>query len=261
MSDSVYDLKSFYNSKDGKLTQRLIADRLHEFWPDVKGLRVAGFGYAAPYLRGFDEAGFLGCVMMAGQGAHQWSYKGKETNLSCLVEASELPFENSSLDRILLVHDLEHSEFLQAQLAEMWRVLKPEGRMLVVVPNRGGFWSRTDWSPFGQGRPFSLSQITKFLRDNLFVYERSKQALFVPPIRRSLIRKSANFFEKYAPYAGLPGGVHVIEASKQLYGGADRGSGSRVMVRGRGIFGVPAYPSVQNTYIKMPFPRKRESDR
>ena len=32
-----------------------------------------------------------------------------------------------------------------ALLREMWRVLTPEGRLLLIVPNRRGIWAR--WTP------------------------------------------------------------------------------------------------------------------
>ena len=46
-------------------------------------------------------------------------------------------------------------------LREMWRVLAPNGRLLIVVPNRRGLWARVDTTPFGYGSPFSRSQLTK----------------------------------------------------------------------------------------------------
>ena len=38
-------------------------------------------------------------------------------------------------------------------LRECWRVLRDDGRLLVVVPNRLGSWALFDHTPFGQGRP------------------------------------------------------------------------------------------------------------
>jgi len=244
MKTNIYDLQSFYNSSEGRLLKSLLSGAIEKLWPDIKGDRILGIGYAAPYLGGFHAKNKTACVMMAGQGAHHWAPADK--NLATLSEESELPFENNSVDRVLLIHNLEYSEFLQANLSEVWRVLKPNGRVLVAVPNRSGFWSRTDWSPLGQGQPFSKAQICQVLRDNSFVYERSRQAVFVPPIRKRFIRRAAHVFERFGFYIGLPGGVHIVEASKQLYAKADRGTPSRVMVRGRDIFGAPAYQSVQN---------------
>lgn len=241
MYRSVYDLKAFYNGKVGRVVRRVMQKKIRNFWPDVHAMRVMGCGYATPYLRIFkDEAERVFSVMPAGQGAHHWPQTGEEKNLVCLAEEGELPIENSSVDRILLIHSLEFSELLGPSLQEIWRVLKANGRVLVVVPNRGGLWSQADWSPFGQGTPYSHSQICYYLRDNGFIHERTEEALFVPPVKFSPFLKMAGILESYGPYI-LPfvAGVHMVEASKQVFASIDRQGGSKVRVRGRNLIPRP----------------------
>ncbi len=251
MYRSVYDLKSFYNGKIGRVVRRVLQERIRDIWPDVHGLRVLGGGYASPYLRSFmAEAERVIGVMPAGQGAHDWPQDGK--NLVCLAEEGELPIESNSIDRVVLIHSLEFAELLQPALQEVWRVLKSSGRVLVVVPNRGGLWSRADWSPFGQGTPYSASQIHYFLHDNLFVHERTEEALFMPPLRFGGVLKFASVFERLGRYVPFMAGVHIVEASKQLYARADKGSGSKLRVRGRGFMPRPA---PQNFYTDQPPPQ------
>lgn len=236
MYRSIYDLKDFYNSDAGAYVRRILRQHIHAWWPDVKGHRIAGIGFAPPYLDMFlDDAERCFAVMPAGQGVHPWPENGR--NLTLLAEESELPLETNSVDKILLIHSLEYAELPRSNLQEIWRVLKSNGRLLVIIPNRLGFWVRADWSPYGQGTPYSLDQLRWFLRDNLFVYERHKSALYMPPIRRQLIYRSAATLETIGPYL-MPAvaGVHMVEASKQLYAGVDQPSGSKVKVRGRGSF-------------------------
>ena len=52
--------------------------------------------------------------------------------------------------------------------AEGQRVLAPSGRVIAVIPNRRGVWTRTENTPFGHGRPYSRSQITELLRQTWF---------------------------------------------------------------------------------------------
>lgn len=240
MYRSVYDIRGFYTTKIGRVVRRILKERIRAFWPDVKGLRVMGCGYATPYLRIFkDDAERVFALMPASQGAHHWPYD--EKNLVCLSEESEIPVETASVDRVLLIHNLEFSEHLKVHLQEIWRVLKSNGRLLVVVPNRSGFWAHADWSPFGQGTPYSATQICNYLRDNQFVHERTEEALFMLPLKWSFFLKSARFMERFGQkYLSVGGGVHMVEATKQLYARADTGSGSRVTVRGRGFVPVPA---------------------
>lgn len=235
MVSSVYDFKSFYNTRLGRVARGVLRGRIDEIWPSCKGLRVMGCGYAVPYLQTLSiEAERSFALMPAGAGAHAWPSGSKSLNLVALSEQSEIPIETNSIDRVLMVHDLEHCEFMNPNLSEVWRVLKSTGRLLVLAPNRSGLWARSDKNPFGQGRPFSNSQLCNLLRDNQFVHERTEEALFMPPIAYRPLLRFSNTFEKIGKSAfPIVSGVHIIEASKQLYARADKGSGSAIRVRGR----------------------------
>ena len=49
-----------------------------------------------------------------------------------------LPFRGESVNAVLMCHSLEHCPHTERALAEAGRVLKPNGHMLVVVPNAAG---------------------------------------------------------------------------------------------------------------------------
>src|SRR6201986_5677471 len=76
-------------------------------------------------------------------------------------------------------------------LREVWRVLAPSGRMMALIPNRRGVWTRTDKTPFGHGRPYSRSQITELLRQTWFTPTAWGEALFVPPVSGGWFLRSA----------------------------------------------------------------------
>lgn len=233
MYRSIYDLKDFYASPSGQMVKRVIGNQIRAWWNDVKAMRVVGIGYAQPYLNAFlPEAERVIAINPAGKGIYPWP--DEQQNLAALAEESELPIESNSVDRVLMVHALENAELLRSNLQEVWRILKSNGRLIVVTPNRRGFWARAEWSPFGQGTPYSRDQLRFFLRDNLFVYEQSCSALYTPPLRWDIIRQSSDTCEKILPYI-LPGmgGVHIVEASKQLYSGIAIPSENKVIARGR----------------------------
>lgn len=235
MSHTVYDLREFYGRRGGRLVRRLVSAHIHEFWPDIKGLDVMGYGYALPYLRSFQEKGAnVFAAMPTPGGAHRWPEEGR--GLACLSAETELPFATESLDRILLVHGLEHAENPDALLGELWRVLKSNGRMLMIVPNRLGLWSRVDWTPFGHGTPYSMRQINGHLAKNLFAVERRENALFMPPFRSFLALRTAYMFESFGKFI-FPGlaGLHLIEVSKQIYGCIPKGVAEKAGARRRVI--------------------------
>ncbi len=97
-------------------------------------------------------------------------------------------------------------------------MLAAGGRLLAVVPNRRGLWARMDTTPFGQGRPYSRSQITHLLRDTWFTPTGWGEALYVPPISRRLFLRSAVAWERTGASLAAPfAGVHIVEATKQVY--------------------------------------------
>jgi SAM-dependent methyltransferase len=217
MWSDVIDLRDFYASSLGQVARRMIRRRLREMWPDLTGQRVVGLGYATPLLRPFmDESERVVAMMPAPQGVLHWP--GEHLNATALIEETELPLPDMSVDRVLLAHALEHTEQLRPLLREIWRVLNPSGRVIVIVPNRRGIWARIDSTPFGHGHPYTAGQLSRLLRDNQFTPLATRSALYTPPVFSRLYLTSAGawerlgerWFERFA-------GVVLVEAGKQLY--------------------------------------------
>jgi SAM-dependent methyltransferase len=225
MWNDVIDLRDFYDSAIGQVARRMIRRQIRAIWPDTRGMRVLGMGFAVPYLRPFrDETERVLAVMPASQGVLPWPPEGP--GLVCLAEETELPFPDRSVDRVLLVHALESADQVRVALREIWRVLADGGRLLVVAPNRHGIWARLDRTPFGQGRPYTPSQLTWLLRDNMFTPLQNATALYMPPFRSRVVLKSAPAWEKLGErWFPTFAGVLLVEAAKQIYaGGAVRES-------------------------------------
>ena len=217
MRPDVSDLSQFYAGQLGSVARRLIAHRLRTIWPNVRGDSILGIGYAAPFMRQFrQEAERQLLCMPDDQGAIRWP--GEGPICSFLSSETALPLASSSVDRVLAVHCLEHSPTINQILREIWRVLTPEGRLLLVVPNRRGLWARADATPFGHGRPYSRSQLESQLADSLFEPTAWWSSLFMPPIQRRLILNTAIAWERIGLYAWPRfSGVLIVDAQKQVY--------------------------------------------
>ncbi len=213
----VVDLRDFYAQRLGTVARRFIGRGIRARWKDTSALRVLGIGYPTPYLGLFrEEAERCLALMPAPQGVVRWP--SSRPALAALVEEDDLPLTDAAVDRVLLVHALENSPDPAALLREVWRVLAGGGRLLAVVPNRRGLWARMDTTPFGQGRPYSRSQITHLLRETWFTPTGWSEALYVPPIARSLFLRSAVAWERAGATISAPfAGVHIVEATKQVY--------------------------------------------
>ena len=217
MHVDVVDLRDFYETRLGQVARRMIRRRLRLIWPDLRGMRLLGLGYAAPYLKLFrDEAERIVAVMPSSQGVLAWPPEGP--NAVALADEGDLPLQDYSVDRVLLVHALEFSEQARPLLEELWRVMAGGGRLTIVVPNRRGIWARIDRTPFGQGHPYTPTQLSRALREAGFTPERVTTALFAPPTGSRLLLRSAMALERIGErwFTGFAG-VAVVEASKQIY--------------------------------------------
>lgn len=226
----VVDLKAFYyRTSLGRTAQRAVRERVREIWPDAHGQTVAGFGFAVPILRPFlGEARRVMALMPGPQGVIPWP--AGDANVSALCEDNRWPLQTGFVDKMIVMHGLETSENPGAVLDEIWRVLAPGGRVLFIVPNRSGLWSRRDVTPFGYGRPYSLRQLEAQIERHRFVSEGHMAALFSPPSQRRFWLKMSPMWEQAgrAVSSHLAGGVLLVEASKQIYAPTQRGLGEAV---------------------------------
>ena len=208
---------SFYATARGAVAARLLRERLLELWPSLAGQHVLGIGFAAPYLRLWREQAYR-CVAAVPVQAGEWRWPRHRPCLSCAALDDALPFPDLSFDRVLVVHGLETSENARRMLREAWRVLKDDGRLLLVVPNRTGLWAHLETTPFGHGQPYTAGQIERLLSANLFRVERRDTALFVPPLQWRLVLRAAPLMERTGRKV-MPSlaGLTLTEAVKDVY--------------------------------------------
>jgi SAM-dependent methyltransferase len=226
MTSEVHGLSNFYASRGGETAARLVAARLAALWPALPGQSVLGLGWAAPYLglwRG-EAQRCIGLVPAHIPGAQPLA-PSERPCATLLAEEERLPFPDDSFDRVLLVHGLEAAENARRLLREVWRVLRDDGRVMLVVPNRAGMWAHLDRTPFGHGQPYSRGQIERLLARHLFRAERQETALFVPPYGLSRLGSAAPALER-AGRVLCPrlAGVFIVEAEKDLFAGVPAGA-------------------------------------
>lgn len=211
------DLRDFYASPLGRVAAGVLRMNMREIWPDVTNMKMLGLGYTTPLLGAFrGSADRTIAAMPAQQGVLHWP--PGEAGLSALVDESELPFPDLSQDRVILTHALECSEQLRPMLREVWRVLAEGGRLMLIVPNRRGVWSRLEKTPFAHGQPYSPGQISRLLRDNMFTPIQSRSCLYIPPTNSRMMLSSARAWEGIGKML-LPafGGIVIMEAGKEIY--------------------------------------------
>ena len=210
-------LEAFYASRLGNCAARLMSARMMDLWGPCAGQRVLGIGYPLPLLPLWqaDAASCIGAVPEEIGEARLSSDRGQTL---CLTPENRLPFPEGLFDRVFLLHALEEADSPRQLLREAWRVLAPEGRIVVAVTNRRSMWSLVDSKPFGHGRPWTRGQLVNFLNDSLFQVTASTTAVHMPPLDWRLITAASKSWERAGELA-LPGlgGVVLVEAVKRLY--------------------------------------------
>ena len=219
MQMDIVDLRQFYATPLGELSYRSIQQAVTAVWKPMTNERLVGLGYVTPWLDKFrTDTERTIALMPARQGAVNWP--PSEPGSAALVFDEELPLPDSSIDRLLMIHALEHSEDADEVLHDIWRVLAPGGKLIVVVPNRRGVWARMEHTPFGAGKPYSGGQLSRLLRENMFTPTAWSDALHFPPTNRRFIQRFGNTFERFGRrFTPVFAGAIAVEATKLVYQG------------------------------------------
>ncbi len=237
MGQEVHGLGRFYATPVGALAARLLRERLRALWPVLPGHSVLGLGYASPFLRLW-RAEARRCVALVPAHLPRWRWPRTAASCTAVAEEEALPFPDLMFDRVLVVHGLEHAENTRRLLREAWRVLKDDGRLLVVAPNRLGLWAHLERTPFGHGHPWSAGQLEALLRRAMFRVERRDAALFVPPYGLRFLGRSAPALERGGRLlCPRLAGVIILEAEKDLFSAVPAGA---VAVRRKVLVGARA---------------------
>jgi len=226
MRQNIVQLEKFYASRLGRAAQSMALRRLQSVWPDMSGRDLLGFGYCWPYLnRHSHPAKRVILAMPGGQGAVAQRDSIQRADapegggvISCLTHERILPFSDGQFDNVLVAHGAEETADLDELLKELWRITRPEGRIVVIAANRAGLWARSDKGPFGAGRPFSRTQLRVALSRAGFIPTVWSGALYVPPIRFLCKPAVIQSFEQFGETV-WPGfsGLVLVEAVKRLY--------------------------------------------
>lgn len=215
MRTDIIDLYRFYASPLGATAARHVRARLAEAWGDGAHCRIAGFGYAAPLLDGFDKAERRLVIAPAAQGALPWP--AADANLACLAPEFTWPLPDASIDRLVIAHGIEETADPPRLMREAWRVLADSGRMIVVAAHRRGLWSAIDQTPFAAGRPFLKRQLETLLQAAMFRPVAWSGALYFPPFQGSLVLRAADAWERAGSelWPAFSGAL-LVEAAKDM---------------------------------------------
>ncbi|MDJ0921105.1 MAG: methyltransferase domain-containing protein [Henriciella sp.] len=217
MRQSAATLQTFYSTRLGHAASGLIGQRLLDLWGACEGHSVLVVGYPPPISKLWIDTA-RACVGVLPEGMGDLTASSARGGIVTTSPENRLPFSDNVFDRIVLLHALEEADSPRRMMRDVWRVLAPEGRVVVVAANRRNFWSINDSQAFGHGRPWTRRQLIRFLGDGLFDITASTTAVYMPPLNWRIITAAARSWERVGE-AVLPGlgGVVLVEAVKRLY--------------------------------------------
>lgn len=204
-------LERFYSTALGRASAASLNFAIRKLADFAPGSKVVSFGYVDPVAKAIEPAKLALSFVPARLGIGRTSAAPDIPKILSYLEA--LPLAKESVDTAILLHALEYSESPRNLLKELWRVLVPGGRCLLLVPDRFGLWCRSENSPFSQGEPYSKSQIRELLRDCHFTTLRDIGALHCPPLHRPVIGGLWRAMDRYG--LGPPGVIAVMVEKRE----------------------------------------------
>lgn len=199
-------IADWYAMPSGRRAARLLAKQLEPVLALASRHRLLGVGVCAPVLMRVHSRCANRALVSDISNARAWPHQQ-----NCVIAADfcHLPLAEALFDDAMVLHAFEFAESPRLLLRELWRVLAPGGRLILIVPNRGGLWTQFEHTPFGHGHNYSASAIAKLLDEAMFAVETNRTALFAPPIAGTYWLEAA-----LARITTQSGGVRIVTARK-----------------------------------------------
>jgi SAM-dependent methyltransferase len=189
------------------------------------------------------------------------------TARSLISEFHELPFPSTSIDLAVLPHTLEMSVDPHATLAEVARVLMPEGRVVIVGFNPMSLWGLRQSSGWADrlGRSSSHLQegsmhaseflgyrrVRDWLRLLSFEVEGGRFGLWRPPVSSQARLERLAWMDRVGSHWWpVLGGMYVIEAVKRVRGIRLVGMKPQPARRAKAAPVVVASPSISERLVE-----------
>lgn len=220
MSWDISDTDSYYRTPEGVLVASILAaDLAHQY----KAGRIRARADAADQLAvGYPFPLYPSCqplppvFMLAETGVLTWT-KDQGVITAC-IDSGSFPCATDVFEQVFVSHALEHVADKTGFLSEIWRCLKGEGELVMIVPHRRSLWARADKTPFGQGTPFSRRQLKLILEQAGFYQIQIKHSLYMPPFGKRLpVAIRIRFHEIGRIGWAMFGGALIAVAKKRLF--------------------------------------------
>ncbi len=207
------DIDDWYSSETGQ-------NLLSELEEKISPLLATTFGYYSLQI---------GCTGLAGQlqescrVKHQFTLDDPGSKAKVRATPSMLPIASDSVDLVILMHHLSNTSEPHAVLREAFRILIPEGKLVIIDFNPKSLWGLRHFFegwlehiPFN-GHFYTAKRIDDWMRLLGFDQHCSYRVGYLPPIQNFSIARRLTWLEK-GTRKWLPalGALNLLVYSKSI---------------------------------------------
>ena len=154
---------------------------------------------------------------------HQFTLDGIGTQAQIRASSSMLPIAPDSVDLIVLMHHLSNTSDPHAMLRESFRILIPEGKLVIIDFNPMSLWglrhfiqSWLEHVPF-KGHFYTAKRIDDWLKLLGFEQYRQFRTGYIPPIQKPSVTNRLSWLEKGTrKWLPIFGALNILVYSKSI---------------------------------------------
>ena len=154
---------------------------------------------------------------------HQFTLDELGSGAMIRANPSMLPVASDSIDLVILMHHLSNTGEPHAVLREAFRVLIPEGKLVIIDFNPASLWglrhfcqSWLEHVPF-TGHLYTARRIDDWMRLLGFDQERHIRVGYLPPIQRPSVIRHLGWLEKsMRTVSPLLGAINLMVYTKNI---------------------------------------------
>lgn len=217
---AIVELTRWFQTPAGAYLREWELDRLDAMLEDVFGYHAV---QAGPPLYDALRANRIAFKARVGQVLPEPAERPPGQALVC-ASLAYLPFASQSIDLLVLPHALEYAHDPHRVLREAERVLRPEGRLVIIGFNPWSLWGArhrmrsAGWMP-ASGRFLSISRLKDWLQLLSFELDRGQFGCYAPPLTSRSWLQRYGFLEKAGDrWWAVGGAVYIVSAIKRVQG-------------------------------------------
>ncbi|MGQ9659933.1 MAG: class I SAM-dependent methyltransferase [Thermochromatium sp.] len=209
-------LQAWYRSALGAEVARIECECVQRLLANVFGYYLVQVGAGEGFGEALAASRIRHCIRLSG------SCLTDRQGSIVIGDPAALPLASDSIDALVLPHVLEYSDRPNAILAEVERVLIPEGRLILLGFNPMSLWGLGClWWPVCRRPPWNgrwrlAIQVERWLTERGFVIEARERVLFRPPFVSRTGSCCASVESLGRRFWPLFGGLYVIRAVKRV---------------------------------------------